>query len=147
MPEPFSVAAILGGMAEALPTHPPNDESSDLAFPYEVIALLIHSYLSALGLKIQGFDEDKKLAECEFAPRLPPQWNSGFKSYSFVYTHNKSAMAFSIRVDRMGKKVGVQGLAVGDDNIRRFERSISEAVDSKKLPIRITMNDNQEDRS
>lgn len=38
-------------------------------------------------------------------------------------------------------------LAVGDDNIRRFERTISEVVDTKKLPIRITINDNQEDRS
>jgi hypothetical protein len=56
-------------------------------------------------------------------------------------------MTFSFRVDRMGKKVEVRGLAVGDDNIRRFERSISEVVDSKKLPIRITMNDNEEDRS
>ena len=56
-------------------------------------------------------------------------------------------MTFSFRVDRMGKKVEVRGLAVGDDNIRRFERSISEVVDSKKLPIRITMNDDGEDRS
>ncbi|XEV05720.1 hypothetical protein FSHL1_011007 [Fusarium sambucinum] len=148
MSEPLSVAAILGGMAEALPTHSPNDESSDLASAYEVIALLIHSYLSALGFKIQGFDEDNKLAECDsLAPRLPSQWNSGFKSYSFVYSHKQSAMTFSIRVDRMGKKVEVRGLAVGDDNIRRFERSISEVVDSKKLPIRITIKDNQEDRS
>ncbi|KAG8669024.1 hypothetical protein FPOAC2_08336 [Fusarium poae] len=148
MSESLSVPAILSGMAEALPTHPHNDESSDLASSYEVIALLIHSYLSALGFKLQGFDEDKKLAECEsLAPRLPSQWNSGFKSYSFVYSHKQSAMTFSIRVDRMGKKVEVRGLAVGDDNIRRFERSISEVVDSKKLPIRITIKDNQEDRS
>lgn len=165
MSEPLSVAAILGGMADALPTHPPNDDSSDLASSYEVIALLIHSYLSALGFKLQGFDEDKKLgnsttqqyyglahteptAECEsLAPRLPSQWNSGFGSYSFVYSHKQSAMTFSIRVDRMGKKVEVRGLAVGDDNIRRFERSISEVVDSKKLPVRITMKDNEEDRS
>ncbi|RBR17895.1 uncharacterized protein FIESC28_06334 [Fusarium coffeatum] len=147
MSEPLSVAAILGGMADALPTHPQNDDSSDLASCYEVIALLNHSYLSALGFKLQGFHEDKKLSECEsLAPRLPPQWNSGFGSYSFVYSHKQSAMTFSFRVDRMGKKVEVRGLAVGDDNIRRFERSISEVVDSKKLPIRITMNDNGEDR-
>jgi hypothetical protein len=165
MYEPLSVAAILGGMADALPTHSPSDDSSDLASSYEVIALLIHSYLSAIGFKLQGFDEDKKLrklslhdchdlshtrvlAECEsLAPRLPSQWNSGFGSYSFVYSHKQSAMSFSIRVDRMGKKVEVRGLAVGDDNIRRFERSISEVVDSKKLPIRITIKDDQEDRS
>lgn len=56
-------------------------------------------------------------------------------------------MTFSIRIDRMGKKVEVRGVAVGDDNIRRFERSISDVVDSKKLPLRITIKDGQEDRS
>ncbi|KAF4986504.1 hypothetical protein FGRMN_10816, partial [Fusarium graminum] len=150
MSEALSVDAILGGMADALPTHSPSDDSSDLASAYEVIALLIHSYLSALGFKLQGFDEDKKLpiAECDsLAPRLPSQWNSGFGSYSFFYSHKQSAMSFSIRVDRMGKKVEVRGLAVGDDNIRRFERSVSEVVDTKKLPIRITIRNNQEDRS
>ncbi|KAI1017361.1 hypothetical protein LB505_004901 [Fusarium chuoi] len=61
MSEPLSVAAILNGMADALPTHPPNDDSSDLASSYEVIALLIHSYLAALGFKLLGFDEDKNI--------------------------------------------------------------------------------------
>lgn len=56
-------------------------------------------------------------------------------------------MTFSIRIDRMGKKVEIRGVAVGDDNIRRFERSISDVVDSKKLPLRITIKDGQEDRS
>ncbi|KNB07164.1 hypothetical protein FOXG_08432 [Fusarium oxysporum f. sp. lycopersici 4287] len=148
MSEPLSVAAILNGMADALPTHPPNDDSSDLASSYEVIALLIHSYLAALGFKLLGFDEDKNIPECEsLAPHLPPQWNSGFGSYSFVYKHKQSAMTFSIRIDRMGKKVEVRGVAVGDDNIRRFERSISDVVDSRKLPLRITIKDGQEDRS
>ncbi|KAG7406204.1 hypothetical protein Forpe1208_v014417 [Fusarium oxysporum f. sp. rapae] len=99
MSEHLSITAILSGMADALPTHPPSDNSSDLASSYEAIALLIHSYLAALGFKLQGFDEDKKLrkypltshhfsadtkatAECgSLAPRLPPQWNSGFDSY------------------------------------------------------------------
>jgi hypothetical protein len=61
MSEPLSVAAILDGMADALPTHPTNDSSSDLASSYEVIALLIHSYLAALGFKLLGFDEDKNI--------------------------------------------------------------------------------------
>ncbi|KAL5590182.1 hypothetical protein FOBRF1_013739 [Fusarium oxysporum] len=122
MPEHLSVTAILSGMTDALPTHPPGDDSSDLASSYEAIALLIHSYLAALGFKFQSFDEDKKLPEYEsLAPRLPPQWNSGFGSYSFLYLHKQSSMAFSIRVNPTGKKVEILGLAVGDDNIYRFE--------------------------
>ncbi|KNB06165.1 hypothetical protein FOXG_06977 [Fusarium oxysporum f. sp. lycopersici 4287] len=148
MPEQLSVTAILSGMADALPTHLPSDDSSDLASSYEAIALLIHSYLTALGFKLLDFDEDKKLPECEsLAPRLPPQWNSGLGSCSFLYSYKQLAMILSIRVSPMGKKVEIQGLAVGDDNICRFERSIGEVVKSDKLPIRITTKDNEEDRS
>jgi hypothetical protein len=67
MSEPLSVAAILNGMADALPTHPPNDDSSDLASSYEAIALLIHSYLAALGFKLLGFDEDKNIRKSSIA--------------------------------------------------------------------------------
>lgn len=166
MSEPLSVGSILAGMAEALPTHPAGDDSSDLASSYEAIALLIHAYLAALGFKLYGFDEDKNLrklsfsqpvkpasntrvlAECEaLAPRLPPQWNSGFGSLSFVYTHKQSSMKFVVRVDRMGGKVEIRGLAVGDENIHRFERSVRDVVQSSGLPVRITVNDGEENRS
>ncbi|KAI8723308.1 hypothetical protein NCS52_00186500 [Fusarium sp. LHS14.1] len=148
MSEPLSVGSILAGMAEALPTHPTGDDSSDLASSYEAIALLIHAYLAALGFKLHGFDEDKKLPECEsLAPRLPQQWNSGFGSLSFVYTHKQSSMKFVVRVDRMGGKVEIRGLAVGDENIHRFERSVRDVVQSSGLPVRITVNDGEEDRS
>ncbi|KAH7150483.1 PI31 proteasome regulator N-terminal-domain-containing protein [Dactylonectria estremocensis] len=148
MAAPLSTAAILGGMADALPTHPAGDDSSDLASSYEAIALLIHAYMAALGFKLQGFDEDKRLAECKsLAPRLPPQWNAGFGSLSFVYTHKQSAMTFVIRVDRMGGKVEIRGLAIGDENIHRFERTVRDVVQSSSLPVRITMNGEHEDRS
>lgn len=55
----LSTSAILQGMADALPSHDLKDDSSDLASSYEAIALLIHSYLTALSFKLCGFDEDK----------------------------------------------------------------------------------------
>jgi hypothetical protein len=57
----LSTQAILQGMADALPTHNPSDDSSDLASSYEAIALLIHAYLAALDFRLCGFDEDKNL--------------------------------------------------------------------------------------
>ncbi|EXK24166.1 hypothetical protein FOMG_19096 [Fusarium oxysporum f. sp. melonis 26406] len=149
MSDPLSVTAILDGMADALPAHPPSDDSSDLASPYEVIALLIYAYLVALGFKLQGFDKDKKLpAECEsLAPRLPPQWNSGFGSCSILYSHKQSAMAFSIRVNLIGQRIEIQGQAVGDNNICRFERPIGEVVKSEKLLVHFTIKDHEENRS
>lgn len=144
----LSTQAILQGMADALPTHNPSDDSSDLASSYEAIALLIHAYLAALDFRLCGFDEDKSLPECEsLKPRLPPQWNNGFGSLSFVYAHKQSSMRFIFRVDRMGAKVEIRGLAVGDENIHRFERTVRDVIRSDALPIRIPMNGEEEDRS
>lgn len=57
----LSTNAILQGMADALPTHKKDDDSSDLASSYEVVALLVHSYLAALDFKLCGFHQDKNL--------------------------------------------------------------------------------------
>jgi hypothetical protein len=56
-------------------------------------------------------------------------------------------MTFVIRIDRMGTKVEVRGLAVGDENIRRFERAVRNVVQSNNLPVRITRTAQGEDRS
>jgi len=62
-PSTLGTAAILKGMADALPAHPPGDDSSDLASSYEAVALLIHAYLAALGFELCGFDEDKPMGK------------------------------------------------------------------------------------
>ncbi|KAF4126488.1 Pfam:Inhibitor PI31 [Geosmithia morbida] len=145
----LSPDSMLRGMADALSTHPPGDEGPDLASSYEVVALLVHAYLSAIGFKLRGFDEEKSLPEAEsLAPRLPPSWNDRFGALSFVYSHKQSSMTFVVRVDRMGSKVEVRGLAVGDEKIYRFERPIRDVVQSRHLPFRIPITDDgQEDRS
>lgn len=56
-------------------------------------------------------------------------------------------MSFVIHVDRTGSKVEVRGLAVGDENGYRFERTLRDVVLPSGLPVRITMKDNTEDRS
>lgn len=146
----LSTDAILQGMADALPTNKKGDDSSALASSYEVIALLVHAYLAALDFKICGFSEDKNLPEAQsLAPRLPPQWNDGFGSISYVYKHKQSSMTFVVRVDRMGAKVEVRGLAVGDENIHRFEVTVRDVVTSASaLPLKMTLTeDGDEDRS
>jgi hypothetical protein len=66
----LSTNAILQGMADALPTHKKDDDSSDLASSYEVIALLVHSYLAALDFRLCGFHQDKNL-RMPFNPTFP----------------------------------------------------------------------------
>ncbi|KEZ41424.1 Pi31 proteasome regulator [Scedosporium apiospermum] len=150
MAESLRKEAILQGMADAIPTHPQGDSSSDLSSSYEVLALLIHSYMTALKFRLLGFNEDKKIEdECtSLAPRLPPSWNDTFGSHSFVYAHKQSAMTFVVKVDRLGNKVEIRGLAVGDDKIYRFERNIRDIVRSAGLPVRIPLDEaGAEDRS
>ena len=60
MSGPLTPDAILQGMADAIPIHPKDDQSSDLSSSYEVLALLIHSYMTALKFRLLGFDEDKR---------------------------------------------------------------------------------------
>ncbi|KAG6007568.1 hypothetical protein E4U43_000286 [Claviceps pusilla] len=64
-----------------------------------------------------------------------------------MYKHKQSSMQFIMRVDRMGSKVEVRALAIGDENIHRFERAVRDVVQSNSLPIRITMEEGREDRS
>uniref|UniRef100_A0A8H7K2G0 PI31 proteasome regulator N-terminal domain-containing protein n=1 Tax=Bionectria ochroleuca TaxID=29856 RepID=A0A8H7K2G0_BIOOC len=143
-----SNAAIVQGMADALPTHQKDDDSSDLASSYEAVALLVHAHLASLGFRLFGFDEEKPLPEAEsLAPRLPPQWNNGLGSLSFAYKHKMSSMDLLLRIDRMGTKVSVRGFAIGHDKIHGFERPIRDIVNSKGLPVKITMTDAGEDRS
>lgn len=54
-----SSAAVLQGMADALPTHQEGDDSSDVASSYEVIALAVHAYMITLDFRLYGFDENK----------------------------------------------------------------------------------------
>ena len=56
-------------------------------------------------------------------------------------------MRFVFRVDRMGAKVEIRGLAVGDEHIHRFERTLRDVVDNSALPVRIPLNGEEEDRS
>ncbi|KAF3076592.1 hypothetical protein CFAM422_001713 [Trichoderma lentiforme] len=146
---PVSTDSVLQAMADALPTHQPNDESSDIASSYEVVALLAHAYFVSLDFRLYGFNEDKLLEECQtLAPRLPPQWNNGFGALSFVYRHKQSAMTFVLRIDRMGAKVEVRALAVGDEKIYRIEYETRKVVNASKLPFRIPLDgQGQENRS
>lgn len=67
MSGPLTIDAILQGMADAIPTHPKGDQGSDLSSSYEVLALLIHAYMTALKFRLLGFDEDKRIGTCPYA--------------------------------------------------------------------------------
>ncbi|KXX77263.1 hypothetical protein MMYC01_204925 [Madurella mycetomatis] len=148
--DPLGPAAVLEGMAEALPTHDKDDTSSDLSSSLDCIALFAHACMTNLGFRLLGFNEDQKIeSECaRIAPRLLPQWNKSLSSHSFVYAHTQSSMQFIIRIDRMGAKIELRGLAIGDERIARFDITARDYISSAALPLRISMTaDGTEDRS
>lgn len=124
------------------------DEDKTLRESSLIILPMNPDHLTVFPLSEFELTLTRCLAECEsLKPRLPPQWNNGFGSLSFVYAHKQSSMRFIFRVDRMGAKVEIRGLAVGDENIHRFERTVRDVIRSDALPIRIPMNGEEEDRS
>ncbi|KAI1104068.1 PI31 proteasome regulator N-terminal-domain-containing protein [Jackrogersella minutella] len=146
---PLSASVILQQMADALPTHPRGDTTSDLSSSHEALALFAHACMASLGFRLLGFDEDKlEEAKChQIAPRMPPNWNASFNTYAFVYAHQQSALRFVIRTDRMGGKAEIRGLGINDERITRVAVTIKDFVSNAALPIRITINDDGEDRS
>ncbi|KAL8346923.1 hypothetical protein RB598_000672 [Gaeumannomyces tritici] len=143
---PLSPDAIVQAMAEALPTHPAGDATSDLSGSYEALALFTHACMACLDFRLIGLTEGQKRAgdddnnECRrLAPRLPPGWNASFNSYSFVYAHAQSAMTFVTKVDRMGQRAEVRGIASATDAVVRFDVAPRDYVSSAALPVRITL--------
>ncbi|KAI5866722.1 PI31 proteasome regulator N-terminal-domain-containing protein [Durotheca rogersii] len=147
---PLSASVILQQMADALPTHPQGDATSDLSSSHEALALFTHACMASLGFRLLGFDEDKlEEAKChELAPRLPPNWNASFNTYAFIYAHQQSALRFVIRTDRMGGKAEIRGLGINDDRITRVDITIKDFVSNAALPVRIEFDgEGVEDRS
>lgn len=87
--------------------------------------------------------------ECSrLAPRLPPEWNSTFNSYTFIYSHKESSTRFVIKIDRLGSKAEIRGIGLEDEQINRFEVAARDYVSQSSLPLRIKMSPNgDEDRS
>ncbi|KAK3352710.1 PI31 proteasome regulator N-terminal-domain-containing protein [Lasiosphaeria hispida] len=137
----LSSASILERMADALPTHEQGDTTSDLSSSLDAVALFTHACMASLDFKLLGFSEEQKIAsECaNIAPRIPAQWNKSLSSHSFVYSHPQSSMQFVIRVDRLGGKIEIRGLGVGDERIARFEITARDYISSAALPLRIPL--------
>lgn len=57
-------------------------------------------------------------------------------------------MQFVIHIDRMGSKIDIRGLAIGDERIAHFDITARDYISSSALPVRITMtSEGTEDRS
>jgi hypothetical protein len=137
-------------MAAAIPTQPSSDTSSVLSSSYEALALFAHAAFIAVGFRLVGLSESTERAHTDAistsAPRLLPEWNNGFGSYTFVYAHEQSSMRFVLKVDRLGQKAEIRGVGLGDERIARLEITAKDYVSPSALPVRMPRNGDEEDR-
>ncbi|KAF3915173.1 hypothetical protein ABW20_dc0105238 [Dactylellina cionopaga] len=92
--------------------------------PIEAVAVLTHACMIAVDFKLLGFEEDDRIDEpidSTSLKALPSQWCSSTSSYGFRYSHNQSAMKFLIKVNRLGGKVIIMALGIGDDKTATME--------------------------
>ncbi|KAF3114364.1 hypothetical protein TWF706_008295 [Orbilia oligospora] len=90
----------------------------------EAIAVLSHACMVAVDFKLLGFEEDDRIDEAndlESLKALPSQWSSSTSSLGFRYSHNQSAMKFLLRINRLGGKIVIMALGLGDDKTATLE--------------------------
>ncbi|KAL2890332.1 PI31 proteasome regulator [Ceratocystis lukuohia] len=158
--------AVLEAMAAALPAHKKDDETSDMSSSYEVIALLMHAYLTTLGFRLIGLNKNDLnvaglMATDSFATtlarqydstvsQLPPSWNASFGSHTFMYRAPDSPVQSVMTVERMPTdrtRVQVRGSVIGSDKWHTLEAGAPrDIIVSSMLPLRIKMEETGEDR-
>lgn len=92
----------------------------------------------AVGFRMVGLGEDHKLetppTHPEQTPELPSEWNAHPGSYAFRYKHEQSSMEFLLKANRMGNKVVIMGMGLGDDRTCSFDVATNEFVSDGNLP-------------
>ena len=144
----LSSAALLEIMRKSLPQ---NDSLSIPPNPYAAIALFAHSCMLAVGFRLIGLGEDHKIGTClpgesnlklilateaqsdsGHVQRLPSEWAAS-SSYAFRYAHSQSSMEYLIKVNRLGSKALIFGVALGDDKTASFEVKATDFVSEGSL--------------
>ena len=75
---------------------------------------------------------------------LPAQWNRD-STYSFRYAHTQSSMEYLVKVQRMGGKAVVLGMALGDDRTTSFDVPVKDYISDSSLPLAISADASEDD--
>lgn len=115
----------------------PKDASPQIKTSHEAIALASHASMMAVGFRMVGLGEDHKLetpSDRDDIHELPAEWNANAGHYSFRYKHSQSSMEYLLKANRMGNKVVVMGMGLGDDKTCSFDVKVQEFVSDGNLP-------------
>ncbi|KAF2032596.1 hypothetical protein EK21DRAFT_60172 [Setomelanomma holmii] len=155
-----------GSLALFMATSLPKGEGPQLKNGTEAIALAVHAGMLAVGFRLVGLGEDERTGEiatphapyttplptivaipahsdAEDPQSLPTEWNAS-NAYAFRYAHAQSAMEYLIKVNRLGSKSVVYGLAVGDDKMTHFDVTTNDYLSPSTLPLSVSQDTSTE---
>jgi hypothetical protein len=140
------------GLSQCMVASLPEGNSEPLKNAYDAIALAAHACMLSIGARLVGLGEDHRIEAQSDAGQtqpLPTEWNSHSGSYAFRYKHGQSSMEFLLKVNRMGNKVVVMGMGMGDDKTYSFDVRTQDYISESSLPLRLsdTTSSNEEDPS
>lgn len=118
----------------------PKDSTTQLRNAYDAVALATHASMLAVGFRLVGLGEDHRVdaqSDPDEPQPIPSEWNAQSGSYAFRYKHGQSSMEFLVKVNRMGNKAIVMGMALGDDRTHQFELKVDEYVSAGNLPLEL----------
>ena len=150
---PLSAANLAYLMLQSLP------QSEQIKTQAEALGLLAHACFLAIDFRLIGLDEDHRigreflshfiyyvLTQClessaesttqsssESIKFLPPEWNRT-QNISFKYAHDQSSMHFLLTIRRMGTKVVINALALGDEKVASLDVPMNDFISSSSLP-------------
>lgn len=133
-PNPLAGSSLSKLMVSSLP----KEASPHLNSSFDAIALATHASMIALGFRLVGLGEDHRVeahSDYDETLPLPTEWNTQNGSYAFRYKHGQSSMEFLVKVNRMGGKAVVMGMAMGDDKTTSFEATVKDYVSDGNLPL------------
>ncbi|KAF8477381.1 PI31 proteasome regulator N-terminal-domain-containing protein [Kalaharituber pfeilii] len=121
-----SSAPSQGAAEEAATRNAQEQRLTGLRNPYDAIAILVHACMLAVGFRLIGLGEEDRIdppIDITIAPQkpLPLSWNTSSGTYSFRYAHSQSSLEFLIKLNRLGTKAVIFGLATGDDKTTSFD--------------------------
>ncbi|MCJ1474734.1 hypothetical protein MMC13_003394 [Lambiella insularis] len=131
----LSAANLNKLMSASLPQAP----ESQIRNTYDGIALLTHACMLAVGFRLIGLGEDHKIeakSDAEQTHPLPSEWNATESSnYAFRYAHTQSSLEYLIKISRLGSKVVINGLGVGDDKVHTVDVKPKEFFSESSFPF------------
>ncbi|KAI9732321.1 MAG: hypothetical protein M1834_001528 [Cirrosporium novae-zelandiae] len=146
MTNPLSSINVCEIIASSLSTDLSPSSQPHLKDPCAAIALHSYACMRAVGFRLKGFGEDHTV-ESQSSPDeikpLPQEWTN---YHAFRFTHPQSSLEFMIKINRLGNKVVILGIGLGDDKTASFDVPFKDFLSESSFPFTLPSTANKEAR-